>query len=256
MPQQGAAVTLLSVEGVANHIEAKLLFKIQIQNSSAQDIHFSEASWESYINTESFNNGDYKEECRIKRKQAVVIEVPIVINYAELFETIPAVKGTARADYRIPLEVRLRGKTEKTEKTEKIEATGYFPVLQAPKFGRQVIRVEKVHPGTVEWYVSINVENPNPFELPEHKRNFTFFVEERAFIKRTIPHRHTLAQSTTTPIVFGLLVDYADVYRVFPHYITAPEIPSHLEIAFDFEIPAFKDDKFELKMETALPRSP
>jgi LEA14-like dessication related protein len=130
------------------------------------------------------------------------------------------------------------------------------PKLLPPKIGASVIRVEKLHRNMVEFYVSVSVENPNDVELPAPKHTFIYKVNETGFIRRAIQNPKKLAPNSVTPVVFGLLVYYDDVFRVFPELIKADEAPCTLDLKFDFFLPEFSEEVFEVKLKSTLPIKP
>jgi LEA14-like dessication related protein len=128
--------------------------------------------------------------------------------------------------------------------------------LLPPKIGASVMRVEKMHKNMVEFYVSVSVENPNDIELPAPKHTFIYKVNETALIRRAIQNPKKLAPNSVTHIVFGLLVYYDDVFKFCPELIRADEAPCTLDMKFDFLMPEFSEEVFELKLKSVLPIRP
>jgi hypothetical protein len=118
------------------------------------------------------------------------------------------------------------------------EAPPLAPVISSP-----VMRIESRNTTMLEWFVSFNIENPNNFELPAPKVTFTYKINERAFLRNTFEVRK-LPASSVTPVVFGIVVYYADVFRVFPNLRNAGSLPSQLDLSFDFSIPAYSSQDF------------
>jgi LEA14-like dessication related protein len=247
-------VSLESVEIVnVDYLGVKILCKVRVENPNAHYIPSPEINWECFLNTASFNKGVVEHSRHhIGAHDASVVEIPVELDYLEIFDAIDSIKGTKQADYKIALAVNFDVAALKNKAWE-FEGEGVIPVLQAPVFGATVMRVEKIHRNMVEWYVSVSVENPNAFELPQPSHTFVYQVNERTFIRRSLQNKQPLASSSVTPIIFGLLVYYNDILRAFPDLITAKEIPCKLDMAFDFLIPAFCDDIFRLQIPAVLP---
>lgn len=247
-------VSLQSVEITdVNYKGVKTICKVQIENPNPVHLPSPQIRWEYFLNKDSFVKGDIEHgRHHIGAHDTSIIEVPIEIEYLAIFDTIDSIKGTKQADYKIALAVSFNISPLKN-KTWKFEPEGVVPILQAPVFKGTVMRVEKIHTNMVEWYVSVSVENLNAFALPEPSHTLVYQVNERTFIRRTIQNKQPIAAFSVTPIVFGLLVYYNDIFRVFPDLITAKEIPSKLDMVFDFFIPAFTDDIFRLQIPAILP---
>jgi LEA14-like dessication related protein len=248
-------VSIHSVElASATYTGVQLLCKVSVENPNGFDIPSPDIDWKSFINNETFISGKFKDNQSIKANQSAIVEVPVGLDYLEMFDAIDSLKGLAQADCKIAMDVGYN--ISGIKKVRKLEGEKEIPVLQAPRIGRSVMRVEKIHRGMVEWYVSVNIENPNVFELPQPKHTFVYQIYEKPFIRKTTQHKQTLSSGSVTPIVFGLLVFYTDVFRIFPEFMTSEEIPSQLDMVFDFLVPAFTEDKFDLKIPAVLPIHP
>jgi LEA14-like dessication related protein len=222
---------------------ARLLCKVQVENPNLFAVPLPEINWELFLDANSFVKGVVKNNGQIEAKSASIIEIPVTLNYLDIFNAFAALKGKKQADYKAAFDVK---SAPKGGKVWHLEHEGELPMPLPPKTGAPVMRAEKADAAMVEWYVSVNVENPNPFELPPLKIAFNYQVENRVILKNTLPGRGRLAASSVTPVVFGLAVYYVDLFRVLPELRASTGAQSRLDITFDFGVPAFSGEDFSL----------
>ncbi|MCL1849848.1 MAG: LEA type 2 family protein [Bacteroidetes bacterium] len=233
---------------------AQLLCKVQVENPNGFTIPLPEVGWEVFLNTNSFVNGVIKDNQQIKAKNSSIVEIPVNLNYLDIFKAFASLKGKKQTDYKavfnIKFAIPLLG-----DKIWHLEHEGNLPIPQLPKISAPVMRVEKTDLTMVEWLVSFNVENPNPFELPQPKITFNYQIDNRSFIQNTLANKGALAASSVTPVAFGLVVYYADLFRVFSNLRNSANVQSQLDITFDFGVPVFSGENFNLHIPASLPLS-
>ena len=251
---QEPVISLDSIElaGI-DYTGVKLLCKVQIDNPNDFEIPYPQISWEAFIGKDSFTSGQTSENSNIEAQKTAIAEIPVSLEYLDIFNSFPLLKGTVQTDYRLDLALKFNI-PELKNRVWNLQAEGIFPMLKAPVIGASIMRVEKIDPSAVEWFVSVNLENPNDFELPPPRHSFIYEINYTPFIRRTVTNRMPIAPSSSEPVIFGLLVYYVDVWRVFPELWVSGDIPSRLNLTFDFFIPAFSDDKFDLEIQAELPR--
>jgi LEA14-like dessication related protein len=230
----------------------QLLCKVQIENPNSFEIPFPKINWRIFLNNNSFINGVIESNQRIKARETTIIEVPIHLEYLEIFKVFSSLKGRSQADYKVALALNFPIPVIQN-RTWNLEHEGELPLLQAPRFSSPVMRVIKTDSTMVELYVSVNVDNPNVFELPTPRLNFDYQVNDTSILRHRLNSRGPLASSSVTPVVFGLIVYYADLFRILPTVRTSFEVQSLLDLTLDFPVPAFSGENFNLKIPGTLP---
>jgi len=233
---------------------AQLLCKVQVENPNVFTIPLPEVGWEVFLNTNSFINGVIKNNQQIKAQNSTIVEIPVNLNYLDIFNTFASLKGRKQTDYKVAFDIKFAIPLLE-DKIWHLEHIGEIPMPQLPKISAPVMRVEKMDLTMVEWFISLNVENPNTFELPQPKITFNYQIDNRSFIQNTLSNKGPLAASSVTPIVFGLAVYYADIFRVFNNLRNSANVQSQLDITFDFGVPVFSGENFSLHIPATLPIS-
>jgi len=231
---------------------ASLLCKVQIQNPNSFEIPFPQTDWKLFINSNSFLSGVLKRDNRIKARGSTIVEVPVSLEFLELLNTFKSLKGSKNAGYKVALAVKFLFPVI-GEKVFNFDYEGSLPLPQLPRFSAPSVSFSARDAARAELLVSINVENPNVFQLPSPKISYDYSLNRNSFIKGVVESDKPLAPSSTTPFNFRLVVTFADLFRSFASLITAREVTSLLNLTCDFGIPIFSGDSIKLEIPGTLP---
>jgi LEA14-like dessication related protein len=250
---QEPVISLHSMElAKANFTDAQILCKVQIDNPNVFEIPFPEIGWEIFLNANSFINGVVKNDQKIKARNSTLIDIPVSLDYLDVFRTLSSLFGRSSIEYKIPLALKFSIPVL-GDKIWHLEPQGVLPLPQVPKLSAPTVRIESSNLSMVELRVSMNVENPNAFSLPPPKIAFNYQLNNVSILRNSFENRTQLAASSVTPVVFGLAVYYADVFRILPSLITSSSASSLLDMSVDFGVPAFSGQKFNLQVPGTLP---
>jgi len=245
-------VSLYSVEIASiSFVGTQLLCRLQVENPNAFDIPFPEVGWEFFINTNSFISGVVSNNQRIRARNSTFVEIPVNLDYLEIFNTFTSFKGRKDVDYKIALAVKFAIPVL-GDKYWHIEHEDAVPLPQAPVISMPSMRVERADLTGVQVVASVNVENPNIFPLPPPKIAYDYLVNRNSFINSTIDSG-PLAASSVTPIVYRLDISYADLFRNFSALQLLGSVPSLFNMEFDFGVPAFAGEIVNLQIPGTLP---
>lgn len=236
-----------------NFSGARLLCKLQVENPNAFDIPFPEVDWEFFINANSFVSGIVKNNQRIGGKASTIIDIPFGLEYLEVLNTFASFKGKSEIDYKVALALKFPIPVL-GDLVWNFAPEGIIPLPQIPKLSRPSISIAKADLSMVEFVVSVNVENPNSFQLPAPKIAFDYKVSGTSILKNTHRESASLEPSSVKPVAFALGVYYTDLLRVLPGLFTSGSASSLLDMSFDFGIPAFSGDNFNLQIPGSIPR--
>jgi len=225
---------------------AQILCKIQIQNPNPYEIPFPHTNWKLFINEKSYRDGDVKVDGKIKARSTVFMDVPVKVEYLHFFKTFKPLIGSKQASYKIALAVKYS--PDFGEKVWNFDNSGDLPLLQLPSVSYPNMVIESADYSKAQIMVTINVENPNAFEIPPPRIFYDYQLNKKSFIKGNIEGETPLAPSSVTPVKFRLVVNYADLYRTFSAFSFSRETAVLLVLTCDFGIPAFPGEysRFEI----------
>ncbi|GHV36112.1 hypothetical protein AGMMS49546_00810 [Spirochaetia bacterium] len=220
----------------------ELLCRVNVENPNSFDIPFPEVDWEFFVNANPFIHGIVKNDNTIKSRGTTVVDVPLSVTYAGLYNTFKSLKDTRTAEYRIALGAKFTLPVL-GDKVWNFEHSGTIPLLQMPKISSPSFKIDKLDFTGAEILCSVNIENPNDFPLPFPDLSYDFSVNKNSLIKSSVEHAGPLAAAAVSPVNIRLRVVYADLYRAFQSLRNSGEVPSLLALSAAFPIPAFEDEK-------------
>jgi len=243
---QEPKVSIQSVDFANININGvNLLCKVAVQNPNAFEIPFPQTDWQVFIRANSFTSGTFKKDSKIKARNTTIVEVPVNISYMDVLNNFKSLKGSQNTGYKVALAVNFLFPVV-GEKIYNLEYEGVLPLPQLPRFNKSVVTVEKRDLTRIELLVTVNVENPNVFELPSPKIIYDYVLNRNSFIKGVVENRGPLPPSSTTPVSFRMVVTLADLIRSFASLALAKEVTSLLNLSCDLGIPFFSGELFKL----------
>jgi len=231
---------------------AQILCKIQVQNPNPYEIPFPHTDWKLFINEKSYKNGDVKVDGKIKARSTAFIDVPVKVEYLNFFKTFKPLIGSKKASYKIALTVKYSSH-DFGEKVWNFDNTGDLPLLQLPLISQPNMVIDNADYSKAQIMVTINVENPNAFEIPSPKFYYDYQLNKKSFIKGVIENETPLAPSSVTPVKFRMVVNYADLFRTFSAFSFSRETAGLLVLTCDFGIPAFSGEYMRFEIPGSFP---
>ena len=230
----------------------QLLCRLQVENLNAFEIPFPETAWEFFINNNSFTSAVIRKSERIRAGSTVFVDVLVDLNYLDVFNTISSLFGSERFGYKIALDIKVVLPVL-GEMVWNLEHEGEIPIPQIPLFTAPSVRIENTNLLGAEVVFSVNIQNPNSFNLPSPRITYDYQLNGSSFIRGGSDNTGPLAANSTTPITLRVGISYADVIRTFANLITANQVSSSFNFTCDFDIPAFMGEAIRLDVPGTLP---
>ncbi|MDR0320989.1 MAG: LEA type 2 family protein [Treponema sp.] len=229
----------------------QLLCKVKIENPNAFNIPFPETDWELFLNANSFIKGTVRNNERLRARGTTLVEVPVSFNYTDVFNTFASLIGSNQTGYKVALGVKFAIPVL-GDKVWRFEHEGSIPFPQLPRITSPSMSIGNRNTSGVEILITVNFENPNPFDFPSPKITYNYMLNRNSFIRGIVENEGPLAASATTPVVFRLMVNYADLLRNFASLMTASQVSSQLTLSCDFGIP-FLNRQLNVDLSGTLP---
>ena len=183
---------------------AQLLCKVKVDNPNAIEIPFPETGWQLFINSNSFINGVVRNNQRIGARKSTIVDVPVTLNYRDIFNTFSSLSGSQKADYRIALALKfaipILG-----DKVFNLERSGEFPVLHLPIIRFVNLRVKNMSLTNLDVEVNWEVENTNSFAMTVKELGYNLAVNNANWSSARVSNAPQIAANrrTTVPVTFS-----------------------------------------------------
>jgi len=258
---QGALqVPTLSLHSVElAHIDfqgVQLLCKVQVVNPNSFEIPFPQTGWEFFINNNSFINGAINNNNRIRGRATVLVDVPVNFVFLEVINTFRSLIDNPFFGYKVALAFTFNLPVL-GDRTFNFEHEGEIPIPRLPRFSAPSFVVQNTSHSGAEVVVSMNVENPNSFDLPRPGINYDVQLNRNSFVSGGMDNTVPLTANETTPVSLRLQLDYPELLRTFSSFANMNEISGLAQFTFDHGIPIFGEPiRYEVSGSIPIPQPP
>ncbi len=165
-------------------LEATPIFKFKVSNPNAFGVMIKSVAYNLKINQRKFIKGVADKGVQLPAGETDIIEVPITVNYLDLFESITEFKNSARVDY------DLSGNIEIGPFTIPYENQGKLTIPRLPRVSLQNVKVADLTLTGADVTFDLEIGNDNPFALNLSGLNYGIRLGGKEFISgetRAIP---------------------------------------------------------------------
>ena len=217
----------------------QMLSKVQVTNPNSFKIPYPETDWSLFVNnsTSSFLNGTVKKGQDIIARGSAVIDVPFTVDFVRLINEASVLRGSQHVPYKIAMGMKFNIPVLGV-KSYDLEHQGQLPLPQQPVITNPSINMGSFDLTRAVLNVSMNIVNPNDFQLPAPKITYDYIINNNSFIKGSSQNDSPLAAKSTTPFNFQLQVTYADLFRSFASLMTASNAATRLNYTIDWAVPS------------------
>ncbi len=176
---QKMSVDRITFDGVT------LLFDFNVENPNRFGVTAEKYNYQFFINDRSFLSGEQSEGLRVDRESSTVVQVPVTLNFSEVYETFGAVARQDSLSYALNTEVEF-DLPVMGRKRVPVEAAGEIPVPRIPRISFGDIDVKELSLSGAEVEVSFRVANPNPFAISVENTAYQVEVNGREWLDTTL----------------------------------------------------------------------
>lgn len=156
--------------------EMQLVYDVKVNNPNAASLKMLGYDYSLDINGNSFLQGEQTTGIDIKASDASIIEVPVAVNFQELFRTVKGVAQQDESSYSflstLVFELPVLGQTEIP-----VSKKGNIPVIKLPKLSIESLKVEDISLSSADLNLKLQFDNPNGFGLNINELTYDFEVD-------------------------------------------------------------------------------
>ncbi len=162
-----------------------LLFDFEVNNPNQVGVDAEEYSYEFFINDNSFISGRQEENLRIERGSSSFVQIPVSLNFSDIYNTITDLAGRDSLSYRIASEIQFDIPGLGTRMVP-VSTAGGLPIPKFPKIEFGGIEVNNITLSGADLELGIKVFNPNSFGLSLSKVDYLLNVNGREWLDASI----------------------------------------------------------------------
>jgi len=183
-----------------------MLCKVEVKNPNAFNIPFPEIGWELFIDNNAFIRGVIKnDQQRINARSTTLVDIPVNIEYLQVFNTFKSLIGSDQANYKIALALKFPIPVIR-EKVWNLEHKGVFPILKLPTISFKGITAKNLSLSKIDFNLVWEVDNPNVFNMNVKDLSFNLAVNGSSWANGTVPNapQLTAKRKTEIPLAFSI----------------------------------------------------
>jgi LEA14-like dessication related protein len=176
------SIQSISFDGVT------LLFDFDVKNPNRFGILADQYSYEFFINDNSFISGTQRENIRISRESTSVVQVPVSLNFSEMFNTFSSLVQRDSFSYNISTEVQFDVPGLGRQRVP-VSTAGELPIPRIPRIEFSGFNVRSISLSGAEMDLSFKISNPNPFGISLSNAAYAFHVNGREWLDTRLGDR-------------------------------------------------------------------
>jgi LEA14-like dessication related protein len=176
---QDMSIDQITFDGVT------LLFDFEVNNPNRFGVSAEQYSYEFFINEQSFITGLQEDPLSIGRESSQSIQVPVTLNFSEVYETFRSVVRQDSLSYALSTEVEFDMPVLGMRKVP-VRTSGEIPIPKVPRISMGDFNVKEMSLSGAEVEVTFNVQNPNPFAISVANAAYELTVNGREWLDTTL----------------------------------------------------------------------
>jgi LEA14-like dessication related protein len=139
--------------------EGDLVFKFEVTNPNPVGATLTNVAYNLKLNDEDFIKGNLNKGLSLKAGGSSIVELPVTINYFDLFETVAEVIETGEVAY------NLAGSMGVGPFNIPYQTKGSFPIPKLPKVSLKDVRISDIALTGATMKLVLDMKNDNPFTV-------------------------------------------------------------------------------------------
>lgn len=214
--------------------EIELTYDVEVDNPNPVALQMLGYGYDFDINGNDFIKGDTDKELRIESSGASTFQLPVRLNFSELYNLFSGLKGRDEADYKLAanldFDLPVLGRT-----SVPLEKSGSVPMLKLPKINVSSLKVEDVNFSRANLMLNLNVDNPNGFGLLVNALSYNLDVNGQNWVDGQNERQLTINKNNSNQLSIPISVNITEIgTSVIQLLNNSQELDFNLKGSFDF----------------------
>lgn len=209
LQRPGVAVDRVRISGLSFD-DIDLLFDLKVNNPNNVKISLAGFDYDFFLNGNSFVKGQQDKGLNIEAGGESIVEVPISLRFADVYQTYNSLKNDDSTDYELRLgfafDIPVLGDVRVP-----VSKKGMLPMVKFPSFSIHSLKLDRLSLGGADLKLQIAVDNPNAFALNLDKMDYRFNVNGNSWIDGQSQHVMQLNQKGQGIIDIPISLDFVKV---------------------------------------------
>jgi LEA14-like dessication related protein len=162
-----------------------LLFDFDVTNPNRFNVNAEQYSYEFFINENSFLSGNQQVPLRIESEATSTIQVPVTLNFQEVYQTFSSLLRQDEMAYMLSTEVEFDLPVAGRKKVP-VSTSGEIPIPRVPRIDFGGFDLKNVSLTGADVEVSFRVSNPNRFGISLDRADYNLRVNGREWLDTSL----------------------------------------------------------------------
>src|SRR5699024_11188147 len=173
--------------------EIELTFDVSVENPNPFALHLLSYDYGFDINGNNFVQGAADKGLDIEASKSNIIQVPVRLNFTELYQLFTGLKGEDNADYELSTDFTFNlpvlGKT-----TVPLKKSGSLPLIHLHQISVAGLKVNDIGFSESDMELVIRMKNPNGFGLLLRGLDYTFKVNDKEWLNTSLSENISISK--------------------------------------------------------------
>jgi LEA14-like dessication related protein len=187
-----------------------LVFDVNIDNPNQLSATLAGLDYDFKINDASFLQGQQTSNMTIAAMAESNLEVPLTLNFKDLYNTFNSLKNQDSSAYKIDLGLKfdlpILGKTRIP-----VSKQGYLPMVKLPSLKISSLKVKKMRLTSADLELNLEIDNPNAFNLLADNLSYNFAVNDQPWVKGTLPKQIQISGKGSSSLNIPVSVNFLNL---------------------------------------------
>jgi len=196
-----------------------LAFDVKIQNPNPIGAKLAGFDYDFFINDASFLEGQQNTQLDIEALGQSTVEIPLTINFKDLYSTFQSLKNQDSSDYKIAcglsFDLPVLGPTRIP-----VSKSGKLPMLKLPNVKIGSLKLNKITFTNADLELNLKVNNPNTFNFLLNGLNYDFTINGKTWAKGITQQQMRIQQKGESTISIPISLNFTQMGRTVYQIIT------------------------------------
>lgn len=209
MQRPGVEVDRVRISGLSFE-NIDLLFDLKVNNPNSIKISLAAFDYDFLLSGNSFVNGRQDKGLNIEANGESIVQIPISLKFADIFQTYQNLKNNDSTDYELKagfaFDIPVLGDVRVP-----VIQRGMLPMVKLPNFSIQSLKLDQLTFSGADLTLRVAVDNPNAFALNLKKMDYQFAVNGKSWISGVSQYVKQVNQKGTGMIDIPISLSFAEV---------------------------------------------
>ncbi len=191
--------------------QVTLLFDIEITNPNLMAVNLAGFDYDLGMNNKSLVQGNQKKGLKIAAQSESMVQLPVTLNFKDLYQSINELRRRDNADYILSLGVTIEAPLLGSEHRLSINKQGQIPLPKLPAISLDALELKRLGFSGADLTVKVKVENPNAFDFGMNSINFSLQIAGAQWLNQKSTNQQKILAKKNGILSFPISLNFFEI---------------------------------------------